>query len=89
MTDLPPRMLELLDRYGDPLPLLDHVPRQASEVYREWANVPTQKSLSRRERNERLWLAKHLQSCAKRGEIERQVVIEDRREFVAFNARTR
>jgi len=85
----PLRIHELLDRYGDPVPLLDHVPRTAGEVYRDWANVPTAKSLSRRERNERKWLAKHLQSAASRGEIERQVVLtEDRQEYVAFNARS-
>ena len=90
MTTLPPRMLELLDRYGDPLPLLDYVPRTAGEVYRQWAEVPERKSLSARERNERRWLAKHLQSAARRDEIERQVVLTgDSREYVAFNRKTR
>jgi hypothetical protein len=79
-------MTELLDRYGDPLPLLDEVPRTAGEVYRNWADVPHRKSLSARERNERRWLAKHLQSCAKRGEAERQATTtEAGGEFVTFN----
>jgi hypothetical protein len=89
MTE-PLRMHELLGRYGDPMPLLDQIPRTAGEVYRNWADVPEAKALSRRERNERRWLARHLQLAASRGEIERQVVLtEDRQEYVAFNAKTR
>ena len=90
MTELPKRMTELLDRYGDPLPKLDHVPRTAGEIYRDWAAVPEPKSLSARERNERRWLARHLQSCARRGEIERQATTtETGGEFVTFNRSTR
>jgi hypothetical protein len=83
-------MTELLDRYGDPKSVLDHVPRTAGEVYRNWADVPERKSLSARERNERRWLAKHLQSCARRGEVERQAVTTPTGgEFVTFNAVSR
>ncbi|MFL5861111.1 MAG: hypothetical protein ACJ780_10060 [Solirubrobacteraceae bacterium] len=90
MTELPRRMHELLDRYGDPLPKLDHVPRTAGEIYRDWAAVPEPKSLSARERNERRWLAKHLQSCARRGEVERRAVTTPTgNEFVTFNAVSR
>lgn len=89
MPGLPERMTELLSRYGDPLPLLDEVPRTAGEVYRNWAEVPERKSLSARERNERRWLAKHLQSCARRGVIERQAITtEGGGEFVTFNRST-
>jgi len=87
VAELPERMTELLDRYGDPVPMLDHVPRTAGELYRDWADVPERKSLSARERNERRWLAKHLQSCAKRGEVERQAVTTPAGgEFITFNA---
>lgn len=89
MTE-PPRISELLDRYGDPVPLLDQIPRTVGEVYRDWANVPEPKALSRRERNERRWLARHLEFAANRGDIERQVVLtEDRREYIGFNTKTR
>jgi hypothetical protein len=89
IPELPERMLALLGRYGDPLPLLDAVPRTAGEVYRHWAEVPAHKSLSARERNERRWLAKHLQSCAKRGEIDRQAITTEAGEFITFNRSTR
>jgi hypothetical protein len=83
-------MTDLLDRYGDPKSLLDAVPRTAGEVYKAWADVPERKSLSARERNERRWLAKHLQSCARRGEVERQAVTTPSGgEFVTFNAVSR
>ena len=88
--ELPERMTELLSRYGDPKSLLDAVPRTAGEVYRNWAEVPEPKSLSARERNERRWLAKHLQSCARRGEVERRAVTTPSGgEFVTFNAVSR
>jgi hypothetical protein len=90
MAELPARMTELLDRYGDPIPLVDHIPRTAGELYRNWADVPERKSLSSRERNERRWLAKHLQSCARRGQVERQAVTSEAGgEFVTFNAVSR
>jgi hypothetical protein len=83
-------MQELIDRYGDPLRLVGDAPLTAHELYLLWAGVSDRKSLSARERNERRWLAKHLQSVARRGQIERRAITTtNHREYITFNRSAR
>ncbi len=75
----------LLDQYGDPLVLLTEQPQSVTDLYYRWAEVPPRKSLSRRERNERRWLATHLFKASQRREIRRVVATaEHGGEYIAF-----
>lgn len=75
---------ELIAEFGDPLKLLDRIPRSATELYFAWSGVAPGKSLSRRERNQRFALAKYLQRESLKGTLTRAVITDTGRTYVAF-----
>jgi hypothetical protein len=64
----------LIEKYGDPVPLLTSEPQSATDLYYLWADTPEWKSLNRRRRNERRWLGRHLQHLANEGAIQHGTV---------------
>lgn len=79
-------MTSLSPRYQRVYSCVDNVPRTATEIYRRWAELPEWKSLTRRHRNERKWLAGVLENLAAERKIARGKLTDNttRNEFVAF-----
>src|SRR5947209_3201909 len=67
----------LSPRYQRVFSCVDRVPRTATEIYRRWAGLPEWKSLTRRHRNERKWLAGVLENLAAERTITHGVIRED------------